>query len=281
MLLLSAVVPTVCLAVNPEPAPTPLRQGAAQRACLQGEEVRTYLIELGAAAAVVVTADQQGLDVTLEVHDGQGEVVATADSPVDRHGPESLLVEPRAGETYQLLVRPTSATDPAGCFEVRIEALGTPSSPADSDRRKAEGLMTAAANAYAAGTASAWSSSMEAYAQALPVWQALGDAPQVARTVYCIAGLDRLLQRHREAIARYREVLPLWQALGDREKQAATWNGQGLSHWALGEISDARTAFDEAFALYTANGDQPGAARARNNICLTEQSGGQLDEALQ
>ena len=82
--------------------------------------------------------------------------------------------------------------------------------------------------------------------------------------------------RKREAEA----VLPLWQGLSDRLWEAATRNEIGLDRWQLGDIAEARAAFEASVAIARENGDRYGEGAALSNLCLTDLARGELKAGI-
>jgi CHAT domain-containing protein/tetratricopeptide (TPR) repeat protein len=221
---------------------------------------------------LLVTVDQRGIDVEIDVLGPDGRSLGVVDTPTGAEGPESVLIEGDPAVQYRVEVRSPTKTAAPGRYEVRAEALplGT---PADRQRVEAERLVTEAARLLSKGTAEAARQSIALYTQALGPWRALGRHREEARSLTILAGLQAGLGDARQAIETYRQALPLWEALADPDRQAAVLSSLGLAHLALGEDK-------EALALWQARGDRLGEAGALNNICLLHQTQGRLDEVV-
>ena len=70
------------------------RSGTPARGELAGGEEHLVAIELKAAQACLIVVEQQGVDLEVELRGPGGARLAVVDSPLDRHGPESLLITP-------------------------------------------------------------------------------------------------------------------------------------------------------------------------------------------
>ncbi|HTQ78992.1 MAG TPA: hypothetical protein VMM92_03270, partial [Thermoanaerobaculia bacterium] len=108
----------------------------------------------------LVTVEQQGIDVEVEVFGPGGEKIAAVDSPFDRQGTESLLLAAReegaAGKpgAYRIAVHAREpGAPPAGSFTLRVSPL--PQGPGAADRLAAEIALTRAGALYREATADA------------------------------------------------------------------------------------------------------------------------------
>ncbi|HEX3556449.1 MAG TPA: CHAT domain-containing protein [Thermoanaerobaculia bacterium] len=250
-----------------------LRPGEAVERGLAAGESQVFPVELAAGRPWLVTVEQRGIDVVVEVSGPDGKRLAAVDSPLDRQGPETVLVEPAVAGVYRCEVRAQEKAAPPGRYEIRIEE-------ADPHRLDAERAVTRAGERYLEGTPEARRQAIVEYQKALAAWRTLGDRRQEARSLYALAVLSRLVDDTRPALARGQEVLPLWQALGDRLWEGATWNEIGLDHWLLGESAEGRAAFEKALALRRQIGDRYGEGVSRSNLCLMDLSRGELRAGL-
>jgi CHAT domain-containing protein/tetratricopeptide (TPR) repeat protein len=267
----------IFLAAAPPPAPVILTSGTPVERELAAGESQVWTVELAAGRPWRIAVEQRGIDVVVEVSGPDGKRLAAVDSPLDRQGSETVLVEPAAGGVYRVEVLAREPAAPPGRYEIRIDEL-----PQDADRRRlaAERALTRAGEQYLEGTAEARRQAIAEHRQALEAWRALGDRREEARSLYAMAVLSRLVNDTRQALALCREVLPLWQSLGDRLWEASTWNETGLDHWLLGESADGRTAFEKALAIQRETGDRYGEGVARSNLCLMDLARGELRAGL-
>jgi tetratricopeptide (TPR) repeat protein len=248
---------------------------------LSSGETHTYRAELAAGHAWRIAVEQRGIDVELaaqgpvERPDGRRTVV---DSPFDRQGTETLVVEPEASGVFEVAVTAREPAAPAGRYEIRLDELPRAS---DGDRRRAaaEIAMSKAGERYREG-APGRRQALAGYRQAAGEWRAAADSRQEARALYAAAVLARLADDTREALKLGEEALPLWQGLGDRLWEGATWDEIGLDHWQLGGTSEARTAFEKAAALQREAGDRYGEGVALANLCVTDLGRGELKAGL-
>ncbi|MBW8878636.1 MAG: CHAT domain-containing protein [Acidobacteria bacterium] len=254
-----------------------LRPGEPVERDLAAGESQVHQVELSAGRPWLLTVEQRGIDVVVEVSAPDGKRLAAVDSPLDRQGPETVLVEPAVAGLYRVEVRAQEKAAPSGRYEIRVDDL----SPAtDPHRLAAERALTRAGERYLAGTAEARRQAIAEHQQALAEWRAVGDRRQEARSLYALAVLSRLVNDTRPALAWGQEVLPLWQDLGDRLWEGATWNEIGLDHWLLGESAEGKAAFEQALVLQRQIADRYGEGVSLSNLCLMDLSRGELRAGL-
>ncbi|MFL6234801.1 MAG: CHAT domain-containing protein [Thermoanaerobaculia bacterium] len=257
--------------------PALLSPGQSLEGGLSSGETHTYRAELAAGRAWRIAVEQRGIDVELAAQgpDGRRTVV---DSPFDRQGTETLVVEPAASGVFEIAVTAREPAAPAGHYEIRLDELPR-ASDGDRHRLAAEIAMSRAGERYHEGTQGRRQALAE-YRKAGEEWRAAGDSRQEARALYAAAVLARLADDTREALKLGEEALPLWQGLGDRLWEGATWNETGLDHWQLGETAEARAAFERAVALQREAGDRYGEGAALANLCVTDLGKGELKAGL-
>ncbi len=190
------------------PAP-PLLPGQTLTATLAPGATFAAVLTKGAdgapagGAALLVAADQLGVDVVLDVVAPGGAHLGPVDSPTDREGAESLLIPAAAAPgVYRVEVRAAAGALPPGRVELRAEALPAASA---SDRRRlaAEGAMSEAGRLFAAGGAVARRAAAARLATALDLWRAAGERGQQARTLYWLAQIQGALGESRQALDLY------------------------------------------------------------------------------
>src|SRR5215203_1134994 len=108
---------------------------------LAGGESHAYAVAIRPNQPLLVTVDQRGIDVEIDVLGPDGRSLGVVDTPTGAEGPESVLIDPEPEIQYRIEVRSPTKTAAPGRYEVRAEALplGT---PAERERVKAERLVT-------------------------------------------------------------------------------------------------------------------------------------------
>lgn len=242
-----------------------------ERELLVGDQHR-YSIVLDHAGAWRLSVEQRGVDVVVEVLSLNDEPLFAVDSPLDRRGEEAILLQSSAAVTYRVVVRGQESAAAVARYAIRLETLPDPVDPL---RLVAEGAATEAARSYRRG-ADGYRQAISWYSQALEAWRQLGTERQIARSLFCLAVLHRLIDDTNQAIAIAEEASALWQRLDEPFFAAMTWNELGLNRRLAGELPAARLAFERALTLHLANGNLYGEAVARSNLCLMDFMQGEL-----
>lgn len=265
-----AVLSVTLLAAAPLPVLTPGRP--VEREIAPGES-HVFQADLEAGRPWRVAVEQRGVDVTIEVRSPEGRRLVVVDSPVDRQGWETVLVEPEVSGLYEIEIRARELGAPSGRYAIGFGEL-------DPRRLAAERAVTRAGERYFEGSAEARRQALAEERLAAEAWRTLGDRREEARALYAASVLARLGNETKEALQLGLAALPLWQALGDRLWEAATWNETGLDRWLLGETAEGRAAFEKAVAIQREIGDRYGEGAALSNLCVMDLSRGELRAGL-
>jgi CHAT domain-containing protein/tetratricopeptide (TPR) repeat protein len=276
VLLLAGWLPTVpAVPGQPEETGDVLLAGSPRESSMKAEERHTYRIEV-AAAPVLVTVDQQSVDLVLEVRGPAGQEIQTGLTGF-RWGPEVVLLA--GAGTYRIEVRPKETSIWPGHYSVGVEALAEPST-AGSARLKALELMGRASQEAFPETPEARRQAAASYREAVAAWRQLADRRWEAEALSCLALLEQRSNDLRPAVEDYERALALWRQLGEPRREAATLNELGRALLTTGEIQEARQALEGSVALWTSLAERFDAAEARSNVCYLEQKVGDLAKAL-
>lgn len=277
--------PVPALAVDSEPRPPDLLPDTPIEATLAGGESHTYRLPTTHGRPLRLTVEQRGIDVVIAIlgpeedaeGDAEGRRLGIADSPLDRRGLEVFLLSPQdVGEgSHQVEVHARFAWAPAGRYRIAATLLPD-ASLGERARLAAEIADTRAGRAYAEDTAESRPRAADAYLDAALGWRAQGDRSREARAVYCLAVLQRLMDRTREALGTAERALGYWHALGEPFWEAMTLNEIGLAHFHLGEGDAAEERFRQAADLFHRDHESWGEAAARSNLCLSALAAGDL-----
>jgi CHAT domain-containing protein/tetratricopeptide (TPR) repeat protein len=225
-----------------------------------------------------ISLEQQGVDVVLSVVGPEG-VEVTVDNPLEREGLELLHFEPAAGESYRLEVRPRDPLAPAGRYRLVVEGEGDPAEGGGTDRgmrRRARDAVTQAGVRYHRGTPEDWRRARHHHQEAVALWGPLGESAAMARSLYALAVLSRLLGDTAEARAHGEAALALFSTLGQPRWQGYSHVELGLLAWLQGESGAAREHFQAALEPLAHLGDDYGQAVALHNLCLMDLVVGEL-----
>jgi len=251
-----------------------LQIGTEHERRLAGGESHSYRIEASPGARLLVTVDQRGIDVVVEVLRPDGSTLIAVDSPTDSEGPESILLPPDASGPLEVRVlSPNRGVAPGG-YAIRLERLAP-----EQERLEAERLTTEAAARNREGTAESRRLGADRFQEAMVRWRALGNRREEARCALAAGGSFTALGQPKEALELYRQALERFEELADEAGQAAAWSGIGLSHTALGDTAAAVADQRRALSLRRGLGNLYEEGKALNNLGFAVHRQGELREA--
>ena len=256
-----------------------LRTGIALERPLAGGEAHSYAVEARSGARLLVTVEQRGIDVVVEVAQAAGPALLAVDSPNDSQGPESVLLPAEASGSLEVRVLSPSPGVAPGTYTILLEELPE-TTAADRERVEAERLMTEAATSNRQGGTDNKQLAAARYEEAALHWRALGRRLEEARCKLALGTIHFTLGQPEPALAFYQQALDLFTGLADEQGQAAAWNGLGLARTASGDTSGATAAQRQALALQRRLGRPYEEGKALNNLGLALHTQGVLREAL-
>ncbi len=266
-------------AATAQPTLQDLRTGVTLERPLAGGESHAYSVEARPGERLLVTVEQRGIDVVVEVAQADGRTLLAVDSPIDSEGPESALIPPEASSPLEIRVLSPSPGVAPGMYSIRLEELPQ-ATPADRERIDAERLMTEAASSNRQGGAENKRLAAARYEEAVRHWHALERRPEEARCKLALGTIAFNLGQPEPALELYWQALDLFTGLADESGQAAAWSGLGFARTALGDTSGAAAAYRQALALQRRLGRPYEEGKALNNLGLASHAQGELREAL-
>jgi CHAT domain-containing protein/Tfp pilus assembly protein PilF len=244
---------------------TSLERGAIIKREIGPDAIHVYRISLSAGQYLRAIVDQQGADVVATLLGPNGQQIIQADGITGSTGPEPLsLIAEEAGE-YHIEIRLSDKKAPAGLYEIRIEALRTPTQT-DRDQAAAEKLYSDANQLRSQPGVDSRRKALEKYEQALPMFVALNDLTS-ARACFFLAGfINHASGELRKALEYYGRALVLSKQLGDRANEGVLLNNTGGVYDILGEPQKALGYYGQALALFSTVNDRGVRADTLNNI---------------
>ncbi|HYN22757.1 MAG TPA: tetratricopeptide repeat protein, partial [Thermoanaerobaculia bacterium] len=273
--VLAPAVAVLLLLTAPVRDETVLKAGSVLDQDLSGGQVHVYRLEGQAGQNLLVTVLQDGVDVTLSVHDSGGESLGTMDAAEDRHGLERWLLSTDAGEAFRIEVRSRSSEAPPGRYQIEVKEL-----PAAAPELAAERSLTEADLLASQEAAEPRRQAIEVYRRALGHWRELGRKPDEARTLLRLAVAHQELGESQPMQGCLAEALLLFTALHDREGEGDTLNFLGLAQGNLGRFREALASYERSLEIRRNLGDRHGEAITSQNVCLTRLHLGQCREAI-
>ena len=254
-----------------QPDVTPLKQGEGVKRELARGQRHVFVVTLDVGKLAEVSVEQLKIDVVVAVSKPDGSPAVEFDSPVGVTGRELVSLTAAVQGVYRLEVRPVEEWAAAGSFEIRLEAVRTPT-PADEKRSEAE-------RAYAEGRrlsnsgatrAAAIEKLKEAYtlwveAEALPGAEAAAGLGQ-ANVLHSLGRTYRLLNDVKNAAEYYERAYRQRLKIGDRQGAAYTLNDTGTVYRVGGFKQKALEYFQQALDLFREVGNRRGESGALHNI---------------
>lgn len=270
--LSAAAVPLPSILAT-QPARQELHPGAVLERRLAGGESQSFSLEASLGERLLITAEQRGIDVVIEVLRPDGTSVITVDGIVD--GPETALLPADAAGTLEIRVRSPNPGVAPGDYTLRVEEL--PAS--DRERIEAERLMTEAAARFLEGTGDSLRLGLARYREALALWRSLGDHRREAVCALAAGDMHTALGQPRQALDFYQRGLALFTGLADEPGQATAWTDIGAAQTSLGD-SAAAASERRALALERSLGRLSGEGKVLNQLGLALHSQGELRDAV-
>jgi CHAT domain-containing protein/Tfp pilus assembly protein PilF len=272
--VLGAAVPLSSLHAAP-PARQELRAGARLERRLAGGESQSFSLEASSGERLLITAEQRGIDVVIEVLRPDGTSVIAVDGIVD--GPETALLPADAAGTLEIRVRSPNPGLAPGDYTLRVEELPA-ATPEERERIEAERLMTEAAARFLEGTGDSLRLGLARYQEALALWRSLGDRRREALCALATGDMQTALGQPRLALDFYQRGLALFAELADEPGQALAWTNIGVAQTALGDSAAAESE-RRALALERSLGRLSDEGKVLNHLGLALHSQGELREA--
>lgn len=299
-LLISASIPREIAA-----EPLSLVLGAGE---LGAGEVRHHEMVLTPGRSAWVVVEQLGIDLILEIHGPQGRLLAEVDSPLERFGLESaVLQDPPAGR-LKVSVRSAWQGVARGRYRISVETLETEALDSRTldflTEWPAEVAWTQGASRFAASgigrgarqaeetpgvkdgtTSMALEEALQAFGKAARLFGEAGSKQRQAESLQAQGRIHRHLGRSPEARELFRQATEIWRALGSRDPgsrlgEAMTRNDLGLTAWDLGELSEAEGHFQGALEGLEGLGEESAEAEIQQNLCLIAHARGDLNQAV-
>lgn len=297
--------PTIVTAVSPLPEIAVERRRDAPA-------VDRYGVDLESDEFLHLVAEQKGLDLTIVIRDDRRLLLAI-DSPGGAWGEEHLFfIAGQAGE-YSIELQASGGN---GAYVLYPPVRRSPTA---RDR-----LLAAAASAQGEGdrlrrTGGSKTEALAWYAEAIELWQRLGDSGREAMTLarrgqihgqlgqraeqrqsyeqalrqlgdqayvgqrifvlLALGSVHRQIAEPKAALLAFEEALRLSRAIGDRSEEATALNNMAILFELEGRLQESLALFQRVFDLYEAAGRRDWAAVALRNLAFAHVLAGQLAEA--
>lgn len=272
--VLVPAVPSSFLLTAP-PVREELHAGAVLERRLAGGENHSFDMEASPGERLLITVEQRGIDIVIDVLRPDGTKVIAVDGIVD--GPETVLLPAEAVGPFEIRVRSPNPGVAPGDYTLSLEKLGA-STP--RERIEAERLMTEAAARFLEGTGDSLRLGVVHYQEALGLWGSLGDREREARCALAAGDMHTALGQPGQALELFQRALALFVELADEPGQATAWSNIGVAQISLGDLAGAAEAERRALALERSLGRLYQEGKALNHLGLAFHSQGELRQAL-
>jgi CHAT domain-containing protein/Tfp pilus assembly protein PilF len=250
------------------------------RGRLAGGNTRTYTVGVASGQVARLTLIHLGLDVRARVSVPGNEDTLEVDGVQSSRGVEALVVAIPSSGTLRVEVRPFDVTAAEGAFEIVLDGLDDPPSPARLAAAHAW-MQTARAGALAGrDDGESRRLAIKAYDEAVTLWRRAGDQRGEATALSLQAlACDRVGEKQ-EAVSRFTAALALQRAIGDAVGEAGTLVDRGATYDDIGDSDRALADLRSALAEFRAQDDARGEARALSNLASVDDKRGDRQRAV-
>jgi CHAT domain-containing protein/Tfp pilus assembly protein PilF len=257
--------------------PLQLSLGTALERAFAAGESQALNAGLEAGKIYLLTVEQRGIHLVVDVKGPDAGRVAAVDSPLDRWGLETVLLHPTASGVFQIEVRAEKKGVGAGHGVLRLDEIPESASP---ERTAALTAMTQAGTILRREPKGSLEKILAAFQEARGHFQAAGDRPGEAAAVEALAAVSHKLRRQRQAVDLYRDAVSRWQELKRPEPEIQAWNELGLTLWEMSQLDGADEAFARGLDRAHGIGSAYDEATLRNDQCLVLHARGGVQTAL-
>jgi CHAT domain-containing protein/Tfp pilus assembly protein PilF len=261
------------------PNPVLLAPGVALEHFFAAGHAQAFKADLAAGGTYLLTVEQRGIHLAVDVRGPGGESVAAIEPLLNRWGLGIVLLRPTATGAYRIEVRAERKGVGAGGCEIRLEEISEPTA-AGRERVSALALMTQAGTALRHEPMGSLDKVLTALEEARGRFHAAGDRPGEAEAVAALAEFTHRKGQRRQAVELYREAASRWRELDRPERETQAWKDLGLTLWEMSELAAADEALARGLDLARRLGSAYDEADLRNNQCLVLHARGGVQPAL-
>ncbi len=266
-------------AIPASPDPLQLSLGTALERAFAAGEPQVFTAGLDAGKVYLLTVEQRGIHLAVDLKGPDGGSVAAVDSPLDRWGLETVLLHPTASGVFQIEIRAERKGVGPGRCVIGLDEIAEPTA-SNRERIAALAAMTQAGTILRREPTGSLDKVLAAFQEARAHFQAAGDRPGEAEAVAALAEVTHRLGKRSQAVELYREAVSRWQELKRPEREMMAWNDLGLTLWEMSELPAADEALVRGLDLAHRLGLVYQEADLRHNQCLVLHAWGGVQPAL-
>ena len=219
---------------------------------------------------------RQGIDVTIKVVDGEGQVELSRSSRGTMYGPLGVDWVGRPGRVYFVQVTPSNEGSVPGSFTWSFETR--PSTATDNTRLEAQRTQILAENAESNFRLLAARRHSE---RALRLWRQANDRYKQAQSLYGLGKIQTSLGETQKSLEAYTEALSLFQSASASHEQARTLVNLGWIYYDRGRTNVAQENFSQALELSRSVNDRQAEAMALLSLGNVHERIGEPQSALE
>lgn len=251
-----------------------LKQGEPFKAEVKRGETHSFRISLTAGQCAQVAVGWQGADLEVAALGPDGKRLFDVELKLIAPGPLPVLIKADAPGDYLLKLRLAEKSVVAGNYEVRLEAVRSPTQ-ADASRLAAEKLMVEAQRQVSKEVA------VEKYKAALQLWREAGVAGGEANALQSLGAAHIDLKQFNEAVLYYKEAVGVRRRDQDRRGEAYALRDLGAAYREFASAEEARQQYLQAVQIFRELGDRRGEAATLYSLGYAHQLIGNMPEALE
>jgi CHAT domain-containing protein/Tfp pilus assembly protein PilF len=237
-------------------------------------------IELSAGQYLHLEAAPEGLQISIDVFDPQGQKVRTVATPYSSEGSVSVFLVASIEGTYRFDVSEEKDTgELTGFVTVRVVELRS-SNAADRARSAGQAAFEQGESLHEQGTAESLKKALSELKAAEASWKAAGEQDGEAEALLIIGVVDYDLGENEQALEALNKAQALFHGIGDLRGEAASLDVTGEAEDAIGNENDALGHYSAALQMRQNVGDRLAQAETLNNLGVLYDSIGDEQKAI-
>lgn len=242
----------------------------------KGGEIRSWPVEMKPGETVTVTAEQQGIDIYIEVVDPAGKPLLRMDNPNGAWGVEDVAWVAEESGTYRVEVTSSSPNDAPGKVALRISE---PRSASAEERKQSTAFFhwSEGDRLRRQGEHRAASGRLE---QALSIWHDLEDPDREMQLLVRLGKVAELQHAAERARRHYENGGKIADASNNMKRRVLFENLLARVALDQNELEVAKQHIDAALAMAQKSKDPLSVAKVQTNLAPWLYKSGRIDEAV-
>ncbi|MBN8722449.1 MAG: CHAT domain-containing protein [Acidobacteria bacterium] len=213
------------------------------------KEKHVYRVALEKKDFLLVTLEQKGIDIIIQVIDPNGQKLADVNNLSSPLGQEALVMIADLEGDYQLIVKAADEKVSVGGYEIKVQEK-RPATQKDVALLEGRELQATADFLYAQNTKENFLEALKLYQQSVELFQLAEDKKGQASCLRGVALCYYSLNENLKSIENYEKSLALWTELGQRYSQAATLLAIGGVYYIIDDYQLALSYYEQALPIW-------------------------------